>query len=318
MKLTPTHRRQRILETLRLAKKHGCYKLSVITDTMYIKGRCIHCGKSVVRQHAWFRRGCMCQRNLLSQDRLRAIKQTHRDFFADAKTRGIKIISWPGKFQATGKFKCVKCGHVWKANANNVKRGSGCPTCAVLRRSENAPLKRPEIRAKFERTMMRKYGVRHALQNRDLFDKAFSRGYRHYDYQLGNRKIRVQGYEPYALDWLITEAGISPKNIYAGRGSSVPTVKYKFRGKTHTYHPDIYLDNRNMLIEVKSWYTYKCSYELNRTKRRAAKRAGFRFMFLVMNRDGTRRDVSSKIEGRKQRIRRPSIEKDSRRRSASF
>lgn len=166
--------------------------------------------------------------------------------------------------------------------------------------------------------MMRKYGVKHALQNRELFDKAFRSGYRHYDYVLGNKTIQVQGYEPYALDWLINERQIEPNHIRAGRGRDVPTIHYKLNEKEHVYHPDIYIPKRNLIIEVKSWYTYKCTTRKNDAKRRATKRAGYKFMFLVMNRDGTRRYVNDDPKRRKKRIRRPSIAQDSRRRSAGF
>ena len=49
----------------------------------------------------------------------------------------------------------------------------------------------------------------------------------------------------------------------------------------HIYHPDIYIPTDNLLIEVKSWWTLRENYEINRLKQLAALAAGYRFQFWV-------------------------------------
>ena len=145
------------------------------------------------------------------------------------------------------------------------------------------------VKIKRKTTLLERYGVEHALQNKEIFDKNLLTAYNYKTYQLGKRKVRVQGFEPQALDYIRVEKGIKPSQIECGIGNSkVPSIIYKYKGSTKVYHPDIFIPHLNLLIEVKSEFTYQYSRKINRIKRKAAIASGYRFIFLVMNNDGTR------------------------------
>lgn len=64
---------------------------------------------------------------------------------------------------------------------------------------------------------------------------------------------------------------------------SVGTIFYKgIDGKTHRYYPDIYIRSENMIIEVKSSYTYRIHEKTNKLKEAACLSAGFRFKFMII------------------------------------
>ncbi len=74
------------------------------------------------------------------------------------------------------------------------------------------------------------------------------------DYQLGDRWVRVQGYEPYALDYLL-QKGVPPDRIKVHSEDYIPEIEYRFMGKDRRHHPDFYIPYSNILVEVKSTLT---------------------------------------------------------------
>ncbi len=132
-----------------------------------------------------------------------------------------------------------------------------------------------------------RYGTAHALQNRAIFDNSQETAYRLKRHRLGRRIVYVQGYEPSALDYIVQTVGIKPSSIVCGTDSAMPEILYRFQGSASVYHPDIYIPSRNLIVEVKSLYTLKASFDRNEAKRKACLKAGYRFKYLVVNRDGS-------------------------------
>lgn len=65
--------------------------------------------------------------------------------------------------------------------------------------------------------------------------------------------------------------------------SAIGRIFYKgLDYKTHRYYPDIYVRSENMLIEVKSSYTYKIHEKINKLKEQACLASGYRFKFMIM------------------------------------
>lgn len=110
----------------------------------------------------------------------------------------------------------------------------------------------------------------------------------------------VQGYEALALQ-VLTDEGLPEHDIVVGK--EVPQIAYwdtcNFHpAKQRTYHPDIYIPSQNLLLEVKSIWTFQRGdspdglgidnpvYELNMIKAQAARAAGFRFQFMLKHNDG--------------------------------
>lgn len=148
------------------------------------------------------------------------------------------------------KCKCVKCNLIFNANKSDLLKGSGCPDCGFRLQQINT--------------------------------------YKHKQYKLGKRLIRVQGYESFALDYLLN-LGIKPSQIVTDMDIKCPIIKMQDNSK---YYPDIYIKSLNKIVEVKSEYTlgvnkpilfYRVQFKGNQTKR-----AGFKFELLVFDYKGNK------------------------------
>ena len=135
-------------------------------------------------------------------------------------------------------------------------------------------IKLQKFKDKREKTCLLKYGVKHSFQNQIVKQKSIKTcllkygvkyisqaklkcnffKFKEYIFPCGT-KIFIQGYEPYALDELVSE-GYGSLDILTCR-SEVPDIWY-FSGdnKKHRYFVDIYLPEINKMIEVKSVYTF--------------------------------------------------------------
>ena len=112
--------------------------------------------------------------------------------------------------------------------------------------SQNISLKLKRIQ-----TCLRKYGVEHVSQA-NIPRKPFK--LKIFSFPCG-KDIRVQGYEPFALEDLVKE-GYNSEDILTCR-SEVPKIWYITPdSKRHRYFVDIYIPKENKMIEVKSDYTY--------------------------------------------------------------
>ena len=91
--------------------------------------------------------------------------------------------------------------------------------------------------------------------------------------------IRVQGYEPLAIDILLKKYNendiITPKK-------DMPIIMYKKKTK-HRYFPDIYIPKENLIIEVKSDYTYNKDLIKNILKALATRKLGYNFETWIFN-----------------------------------
>lgn len=115
---------------------------------------------------------------------------------------------------------------------------------------------------------------------------------------LGKRKVKVEGFEPIGIDFLLNK-GVKASSIKVQSDGIVPSIEYKYQG-WHTHYPDIYIEDRNLLVEVKSpvtlglttnnkkipqvrhsWYKVVAKYK-------AAKRLGYKYSLLVFLANGER------------------------------
>lgn len=107
--------------------------------------------------------------------------------------------------------------------------------------------------------------------------------------------VSLQGYEPYVLEYLI-ENGMTKDMIKVGK-SSIPIIKYINReGKKSLFFPDFYLPMSNLIIEVKSEYTYNQHKENNLLKAQATIKAGYSIIMLIISKSEARK---GKLEGSK-------------------
>lgn len=144
------------------------------------------------------------------------------------------------------------------------------------------PLQNLEFQEKARNTCVEKYGVENPMQNPIIAERNIKNSYKskNYNFPSGNI-VKVQGYEPHALD-IILKMDIPEEDILTSR-SKVPNINYVFDNKKHIYYPDIYLPKSNLIIEVKSDFTYQVNLEENLLKAYATINSGFDFQFWIFN-----------------------------------
>lgn len=154
----------------------------------------------------------------------------------------------------------------------------------------SAPQQNKTIQQKSIDTCLEKYGTENVMQSSNIFDKNRYFQKKDYVFESGN-VVKVQGYENLCLDVLLQtytedEIIVNP--------SQVISVFYIENRKKHRYFPDIYIPKDNLIIEVKSEYTYKGFVgwlNTNMLKRQACLDAGYNFKFMIFDKDGNLLDI---------------------------
>lgn len=93
--------------------------------------------------------------------------------------------------------------------------------------------------------------------------------------------INVQGYEGDCLDFLFNN-GIKEKDIIVN-SKEMPKINYSYKEIERTYFPDIFIKSINLILEIKSKFTYKKDYKINMIKRKNTIKNGFNYLFIIDN-----------------------------------
>lgn len=145
------------------------------------------------------------------------------------------------------------------------------------------PMKSKEIYNKFKETNIIKYGSEFPAQNVDIFNKTQISQFKMKTYN----GIRYQG--SYELDFLI----FCDENGLLDRISKPMTIKYRFDDSDRVYYPDFFIEDINLIIEIKSNYYYNLHLEKNLIKEEYTKRIGYDFIFII---DKNYSDFMNKIK----------------------
>jgi ligand-binding SRPBCC domain-containing protein len=125
------------------------------------------------------------------------------------------------------------------------------------------------------------YYLEWASQNEEIQKKQEKSCFTFKDYTLPSGKIiRVQGYEPLALDILLET--ITEEDLLTGY-KNVPIIWYEINDNKHRYFTDIFIPSHNKCIEVKSDFTFYKDYEKNLLKQEATKLLGFECEIWIFN-----------------------------------
>ena len=127
------------------------------------------------------------------------------------------------------------------------------------------------VKNKTLETNIKKYGVNHPMQNQDVFQKQQKSSYgikKHPEFGLYYRGT----YEKDFLDMCFKN------NITIQQGKK---IKYINNGKSHYYFSDFYLEHKDLIVEIKSTYTYKKDLEKNLAKQKACLEQGYNFIFIT-------------------------------------
>lgn len=143
-----------------------------------------------------------------------------------------------------------------------------------LSAAHSATWQKPEFREK----------MNDIIKSDEWIEKVEVNSKRFKDYILPSGKtVRLQGYENYALDILLKD--FDESDLFIQRKEiedEIGKITYMYNGNEHSYYPDIYIKSLNKIIEVKSKWTYKSQYELNRLKEQACLDKGLCFEFMIL------------------------------------
>jgi hypothetical protein len=147
---------------------------------------------------------------------------------------------------------------------------------------ESHPHKCQEVRDKYNDTVHQNWGTAHPMQNAAVLDKNVknAKKSKRFVYPSG-KEIMVQGYEPQALTILLEE-GIHEDRIQNLR-VDMPVIWYiNDNGKRSRYYPDLYIQDMNLLVEVKSVYTSQLRPDIIALKIQAAEAAGYQVRLMIL------------------------------------
>jgi hypothetical protein len=132
-------------------------------------------------------------------------------------------------------------------------------------------MKSNEVYNKFKETNREKYGVDFPAQNLEIFVKTQKSQFKIKEY----KGIKYQG--TYELNFLefCDSIGILDKI------DKIKSIKYNFNDKQKYYHPDFYIKELNLIIEVKSDYYYNLHLEKNLCKEKSCIEKGYDFIFII-------------------------------------
>jgi len=67
-------------------------------------------------------------------------------------------------------------------------------------------------------------------------------------------------------------------NIKVEKGKK---IKYSFNTENHYYYSDFYHESSNLIIEIKSSWTYEREKDINDLKRKSAENLGYNYLFIM-------------------------------------
>lgn len=138
-------------------------------------------------------------------------------------------------------------------------------------------------------TNLEHWGVENPMQHPEINERSSISAYKFKSADIyGRRFSHLQGFEPQGIKYLVDQMGVDINDVQSGR--KVPTVRYKFEGKNKMYFSDMYVEPRNLLVEVKCDYTYNKDLDKNKAKREAAINAGYDYLTIIFANNG--RDIS--------------------------
>lgn len=148
-------------------------------------------------------------------------------------------------------------------------------TCIARYGVENA-ISIPGSKDKVRATCIAKYGVRSAAQrSRSTHGKWKT-------VVIEGKKFRVQGYEDVFLERSL-EFGFPQESLTQGK-NNCPTIPWTdSNGIERVYFPDFFVRDRNLLIEIKSSWTFENNKESALAKLDAAKKLGYNTICIIFS-----------------------------------
>ena len=139
----------------------------------------------------------------------------------------------------------------------------------MLKYGFDNPSKSELIKEKTKQTNNDKYGVDWPNQNIEVFNENQTKRFK----TKNHKNLFYKS--SYELDFIIL---CEQNNILIENG---PTIKYSMFGKNKIYFPDFYIPKLNLIVEIKSSYTYNLEKEINLIKKTYSELNNYKFIFII-------------------------------------
>ena len=140
--------------------------------------------------------------------------------------------------------------------------------------------------------MLLRYGVEQVMHYTPSFEKSMDTSYRKKIYVFPSGRIeKIQGYEGFAINDLLDSGYPEDDIIISNREIEKYTKVIYYNdttGKRRKYYPDVYLRSKNVIIEIKSKYTYETNIVLNKLKKQACLDLALDFEFWIYDKKGNK------------------------------
>lgn len=185
------------------------------------------------------------------------------------KYYGCKLI---GKYK-NNTIPCLctcKCGRDGLISLKYLRRDRFCYLCKIEKRVKS-----------YIDFYQRNYGVNNAMQVAEIFEKHLKSMYTRKEFIFPTGEIiYVLGYENLCLQELVDKK-YKYEDIFTSPTDMPKIMYFNLDLGTSRYYPDIYIPKENLIIEVKSTYTYLVDYEVNILKAKACIKKGFKYQFWI-------------------------------------
>lgn len=140
---------------------------------------------------------------------------------------------------------------------------------------------------KNQQTMLSRYGVRSPSQMEGYFEKWTKSGVMKKPFVFpSGKEIKVQGYEDKALPILLQT--YTEKEIFE---QHPPKIKYIENGINRVFYPDFFIKKDNLIVEIKSRFTYNRWLSKNISKKEYSEKQGYKINFWIIDRKGNLEEV---------------------------
>lgn len=239
---------QRFISEIEESTKHVIkYLDSVSREVIY---QCIQCGET---SHS-FIQNMIKNTGVCNHCQYEKFKLQFEDVTQRVANKGLTLITKTNEYvNNKTKLKLIcECGNHFESVLHDINRNKLCMNCKTDR---------------CKKTCMSLYGEDNVSKVPEIFEKIQASLFRRKQIilPLTKREIILMGYEPQAIQFLLEKEHIQEDHIRVG--IDVPRFRYHDdNGTEHMYFPDIHLLNTNMIIEVKSTYTFHYHVRLNYLK----------------------------------------------------
>lgn len=142
-----------------------------------------------------------------------------------------------------------------------------------------------EITDKAKKTFLKNWNCDNPMKNELVFNKVMSHSFHSKKYTLpSGKEIKIQGDEWMFLDEYFKEGNKEEDIVIHPTQDIIGKLWYKTDDeKSHRYYPDFYIPKDNLIVEVKSSYTYRSNININILKEAYCREVGYKFQFAIYN-----------------------------------